>query len=166
MDGERIVEQLYRTRSAGLTRSFARSATSRQDAADRLHSVFARFIVRLRHEPMDSPAAYLQRMVANEEVSGIRTERRDREISESLAESRPTSVDILGQIEARDMLRRVEAALLRLKPKTRQIFLAHRVEGLSYAEIGERHGLSIKGVEKQMAKALLHLDRCLGRGGA
>ena len=34
-------------------------------------------------------------------------------------------------LEARDMLQRVEAAVLRLRPKTRQIFMAHRVEGLS-----------------------------------
>ena len=53
--------------------------------------------------------------------------------------------------------------MLHLKPKTRAIFLAHRVHGLSYAEIANRTGLSVKGVEKQMSKAIAHLDRMLER---
>ena len=65
--------------------------------------------------------------------------------------------------EARDTLRRVEAAVLRLRPKTREIFMAHRVEGLSYAEIAQRTGLSVKGVEKQMSKAIAAIDRTLDR---
>jgi len=61
------------------------------------------------------------------------------------------------------MLQRVEAAVLRLRPRTREIFMAHRVEGLSYAEIAQRTGLSVKGVEKQMSKAIAALDRMLER---
>ena len=64
-------------------------------------------------------------------------------------------------LEARDTLQRVEAAVLRLRPKTREIFMAHRVEGLSYAEIAQQMGLSVKGVEKRMSKAIAALDRVL-----
>ena len=73
------------------------------------------------------------------------------------------SVDPHKHLESRDMLRRVEAAMLRLPDKTRQIFIAHRIEGLSYAEIAEQTGLSVKGVEKQMSKALVALDRLIAR---
>ena len=41
--------------------------------------------------------------------------------------------------------------------------MAHRVEGLSYAEIAQRTGLSVKGVEKQMSKAIAAIDRMLDR---
>lgn len=61
------------------------------------------------------------------------------------------------------MLRRLEAIMLKLKPRTRAIFIAHRIDGLSYAEIAERTGLSVKGVEKQMSKAIAHIDRMLDR---
>jgi len=67
-------------------------------------------------------------------------------------------------MEQRDTLRRIERAVEKLKPRTREIFLAHRVDGLSYAEIAERTGLSIKGVEKQMSKAIAKIDRMLDRG--
>lgn len=53
--------------------------------------------------------------------------------------------------------------MLRLPEKTRHIFIAHRIEGLSYAEIAERTGLTVKGVEKQMSKALVALDRLIAR---
>jgi RNA polymerase sigma-70 factor (ECF subfamily) len=51
-----------------------------------------------------------------------------------------------------------------MKPKTREIFLAHRIHGFTYAQIAERTGLSVKGVEKQMSKAIAKIDRLLDRG--
>jgi RNA polymerase sigma factor (sigma-70 family) len=70
-------------------------------------------------------------------------------------------IDQQRLLESRDMLARVEAAVMRLRPRTREIFLAHRVEGLSYGEIAQRTGLSAKGVEKQMSKAIAAIDRLI-----
>lgn len=66
-------------------------------------------------------------------------------------------------LESRDTLRRLEFAISKLKPKTRAIFLAHRLDGLSYNEIAELTGLSVKGIEKQMSKAIAKIDRLLDR---
>jgi RNA polymerase sigma-70 factor (ECF subfamily) len=41
--------------------------------------------------------------------------------------------------------------------------MAHRLDGLSYAEIAEQTGLSVKGVEKQMSKAIAEITRMLDR---
>ena len=60
-------------------------------------------------------------------------------------------------------MRRLERAIASLRPRTRAVFLAQRIEGLSYREIAERTGLSVKGVEKQMAKAIAKIDRFLDR---
>ncbi|MET4105096.1 RNA polymerase sigma-70 factor [Hymenobacter sp. UYP22] len=46
------------------------------------------------------------------------------------------------------------AALEKLPPKRRQIFTLSRQQGLSYAEIAQELGISIKTVETQMAQAL------------
>ena len=40
--------------------------------------------------------------------------------------------------------------------------MAHRLEGLTYAEIAGRSGLTAKQVEKAIARALVELDRALG----
>lgn len=69
--------------------------------------------------------------------------------------------DMTAALEARDLLDRLQNALIQLKPKTRSIFLAHRVDGHSYNEIAKQTGLSVKGVEWHMTKAIAHLDRML-----
>lgn len=69
--------------------------------------------------------------------------------------------DPIAALEARDRLARIEDAVMRLKPLTREIFLACRIDGYSYAEIAERTGLSVKGVEKQMSRAIKILGRHL-----
>jgi RNA polymerase sigma-70 factor (ECF subfamily) len=66
------------------------------------------------------------------------------------------------QLEARDMLRRLEGAVAKLPLRTREIFLAHRLDGLTYTEIAARTGLSVKGVEKQMSKAIHQVRRVMG----
>jgi RNA polymerase sigma-70 factor (ECF subfamily) len=70
--------------------------------------------------------------------------------------------DEITRLEVRDSLARVEAAINTLKPKTRGIFMAHYVEGLGYAEIAVRTGLSISGVEKQIARAFEQIHRMTG----
>jgi RNA polymerase sigma-70 factor (ECF subfamily) len=73
-----------------------------------------------------------------------------------------TGTDTEAQLEARDMLERLETAMLRLRPLTREIFMAHRLDGYTYREIAERTGLSLKRVEKHMSRAIAQLDDVLG----
>jgi RNA polymerase sigma-70 factor (ECF subfamily) len=56
-----------------------------------------------------------------------------------------------------ELMRRLEAAVATLPPKQREIFLAHRLDDLSYAEIASRTGLSVRQVERQMARAIYKL---------
>lgn len=54
---------------------------------------------------------------------------------------------------------RLEAALRALPRRRRELFLAVRCDGLSYAEIAQQTGLSRKRVEREFARALLTLHR-------
>jgi RNA polymerase sigma-70 factor (ECF subfamily) len=81
----------------------------------------------------------------------------------TLALARDDHVDQVAVLETRDTLRRLEHAIGKLKPKTRDIFIAHRIHGLTYAEIADRTGLSVKGVEKHMSKAIAKVDQLLDR---
>ncbi|MGH7104765.1 MAG: sigma factor-like helix-turn-helix DNA-binding protein, partial [Acetobacteraceae bacterium] len=42
-----------------------------------------------------------------------------------------------------------------LGPRTRKIFILHRLEGRTHAEIAAQHGISISAVEKHIARAAL-----------
>lgn len=56
---------------------------------------------------------------------------------------------------------RMEAAVNRLPRFTRDVFLAHCVQGLNYPAIAARTGISVRRVEREIARALVGLDRAL-----
>lgn len=60
-------------------------------------------------------------------------------------------------------LERLEKALGRMPRGHREIIILARVEGLTYAEIGWRLGLTIEQVERRMADAIFALDVALHR---
>jgi RNA polymerase sigma factor (sigma-70 family) len=159
------IEALYRQEATGLARIIARRTNDPDQARDIVHEAFLRIAhVSRKSTLLDRPQAYLRRIAANLLKDRHRMEvRRSTSLHVVADDSVLPSVDPHRQLECRDMLRRVDAAMLRLPDKTRQIFVAHRIEGLSYAEIAERTGLTVKGVEKQMSKALVALDRLVAR---
>jgi RNA polymerase sigma-70 factor (ECF subfamily) len=64
------------------------------------------------------------------------------------------------------LLARLEAALLSMPKLRREIFLAVRLDAMTYDQIAKITGLSIKAVERQMVRALCHLDSHLRHGEA
>lgn len=160
------LDTLYREESPRLLRSLVRRTSSREEARDVLQEIFCR-MARLRADGrlrLERPQAYLSRIATN-----LLRDRAKRALRQMTGSHVPADDAILAGIdqqrllETRDMLTRVEAAMLKLRPKTREIFMAHRIDGFSYAEIAERTGLSVKGVEKQMSKAIAKIDRMLDR---
>lgn len=67
-------------------------------------------------------------------------------------ESDSTSADFeLRQEEYNQLL---EQTLGKIPEKSREVFLMSRIDGLTYNEIAERLGLSVKAIEKRMHLAL------------
>lgn len=160
-----VLDDLYRVHGPRLLRYFSRRA-DRQDASDLVHESFLRFASSgaCREQTIECPEAYLNQIATN-----LLRDRAKSAVQRSLAshvaaDDVPLAgPDLVAVLEARDKLNRLQTALMRLKPKTREIFLAHRLDGLSYKQIAERSGLSVKGVEWHMTKAIDHLDRVLRR---
>jgi len=144
-----------------------RRTAEREDAADLLQETFLRLIKMASVDALPiRPEAYLQRIASN-----LLRDRARRSISraddlhepldeQSLADGRPGPGTVL---EIQDLVNQYEAALAKLRPKTREIFLLHRRDGLTYVQIAAEAGLSVSGVEKHMMKAIAHVDRVLGR---
>ena len=160
------VQELYRAHAPSLVRQLARRTGCRELARELAQDAFVRL---LRMTPatlarVEQPEAYVRRMSFNLLHDWGRSHAAaDRSTSTLEVIAADQMVDQVSVLESRDTLRRLEAAVARMKPKTREIFLAHRIEGLTYAEIAERTGLSVKGVEKQMSKAIAKIDRLLDR---
>lgn len=62
--------------------------------------------------------------------------------------------EVLAQ---REIERAFDAAVAGLSARMREIYLLHRLEGLTYREIADRLGISVKTVEVQMGRALKKL---------
>ena len=65
-------------------------------------------------------------------------------------------------LSSRECLRLVEIELANLRPSTRQVFLLHHVRQMSFDEIADHLGISTRTVEREMARALAHLQAALG----
>jgi RNA polymerase sigma factor (sigma-70 family) len=160
-----MVEQLYRSESHRLVKLVARRTLDREEARDIVQELFSRLLRGgLVSGPLQRPQAYLSRMAVNlvrdRAKAAVRRSSSKHQVPD---ENELRGPDQVAALESRDMLNRIEAAMLRLRPRTREIFLAHRIDGLSYAEIADRMGITVKGVEKQMSKAIAQLDRLLDR---
>jgi RNA polymerase sigma factor (sigma-70 family) len=159
------IHKLYDQHSPALVRHLARRTGCSELARELANEAFLR-IIRLtpaKLRSIEQPQAYLWSICANL----LRDWGRGRVLDDRSRRADPTldeMVDQVAVLETRDTLRRLEKVIGKLKPRTREIFLAQRIEGLSYAEIAERNGLSVKGVEKQMSKAIAKIDRMLDRG--
>ena len=157
------LDSLYREERPSLLRFLSR-LTGQDKAEDIVQQVFSCMAGKLgsAKAPIQAPRAYLRQaarnMLRDEAKMAARSGEHCHVPIEDLSLS---SGDPVAALEARDRLARIEQAVLRLKPLTRDIFLACRLDGYSYAEIAERTGLSVRGVEKQMSRAIKQLGRHL-----
>lgn len=155
------IESLYRRHHARLMRFFSRR-THPPDAQDLVHETFARYADGAAGH-VERPDAYLSQVAANLLRDRAKfAVRRAAAYHQVFDDEQVSGNDPVARLEARDLLRRLDAAVQRLKPRRREVFLLQRVDGLTYAQIAESTGMSVKAVKKQMAKALLDLRRDFG----
>ncbi len=136
-----------------------RRTRSDAEAEDLLHSAYLRlFAYRAEHEVRE-PVAFLVQTAAN---LAIDRHRQGKRISGSpieafdaiLEDNSPLQDEVLA---ARQRLRRVQAGLQKLPPRTRQVFVMHKVQGMKLREIASTLGITQSAVEKHVAKAVLFL---------
>lgn len=133
-----------------------RRGRTEHDADDLVQEAWIRLACYQRAQVVDQPEAFLMRAALNLSIDAHRT--RVSHGEEVLLED-VVLVDATPGAEAvllaRERIARLSVCLGRLTDKTRAIFLAHRIDGMSYQEIARQHRLSISSVEKHIAKATL-----------
>lgn len=162
---DRKLEEIYRVQAPRLLRFFARRSVG-CEAEDLVGESFVRMAAAsaVRRGMVDNPEGYLHEIAKN-----LLRNRARAAFHRSLVDSgleggiAADPADLTARLEARDMLARMQAALAGLPAKTRTIFVAHRLDGATYAELAKLHGLSVKGVEWHMSKAIAQLHRVAGK---
>jgi RNA polymerase sigma-70 factor (ECF subfamily) len=72
-------------------------------------------------------------------------------VAASICDPSPLQDEVLI---SRHRLERLLAGMEQLTPRTREVFLMHRLDGLRYREIAEELGISQSAVEKHMSRAI------------
>ena len=74
----------------------------------------------------------------------------------------PVNIEVAGpdfELEMKEFDKKLQSALYGLDEKQRTVFLMNRIDGLTYVQIAEILGLSVKAIEKRMEKALAFLKK-------
>jgi RNA polymerase sigma factor (sigma-70 family) len=135
----------------------------RATAEDLVQEAYIRLLEVSR--PLRSPRAFLFRTVANLALNHRRDESRRAELRRDVLEPHAEVADLstpehtavaVGELGV------LAEAFAALPPRTREVFMLNRFEGLNQREVAERLGISLTVVEKHMSRAVLHLTGALG----
>lgn len=139
-------------------RSALKRRGATQDTDDYIQEAWARLVSYERGQVVEQPEAFLMKTAINLSIDAHRARvvHGEQVVLEEVIlvdDSPPVESIVLG----RERMVRLEQCLARLGEKPRDMFMAHRLDGLTYREIADQHGLSISTVEKHIAKATLQL---------
>jgi len=144
-----------------LQRILLRRGRTREDAEDLIQEAFLKM-----HEYCEKggevrePEGFLVRTVLRLSMNATRDAHRDLYAEQNVEEltlfidTNPTPDEVLA---GQQCLERMRDALDSVGPRTRDVFVMHRLTGLSYSQIAHHMGLSISAIEKHMARALAAL---------
>ena len=135
-----------------------RRGRTSHEAEDIVQDAWVKMASYEREHPIKEPEAFLMRTALNLSIDAYRMSVSH---GEEVAVEDVVLIDVAPSIDdvvlAKERKARLNTCLLRLSPKTRDIFLSYRLEGLTYQQIAARHGLSISSVEKHVARAMMQL---------
>lgn len=150
---------------AGELHSFARRRVGRQEADDIVQDTYLHLLQRGSAASLEHPRPYLYRTAANLSVDYARKTRvrlrylsAETEFSFGAEGSHGPEAAGGAKLE----LQRIQAALDQLPQLCREAFVLNRVEGLSRAEVALRFGVSVRTIDRHVARASAHLRMALG----
>lgn len=154
------LDLLYRNHAPGLRRRLRARVRSHDEANDLVQDAFARLLGARSLARVRDPGAFLNRIVRNLLID------RSRRLS-----ARPPHVSIVDEIavppdqgqaiEVEQMRQRYRDLVALLPPRTREVFVLHRIDGVGYKEIAERLDISVRTVEWHVAQAIVRISKGL-----
>lgn len=161
---EQALEVIFRTYYPGLV-GFARRYVKMTEIAEELvQDLFLKMWSRRGSlGEIDSVKTYLFRAARNTALNHLRRRKLEHEWLEkegtTITEERSLEGD--EAVTESEVAAAVRAAVDRLPPRCREVFMLSRDGGLTYGEIAKSLGISIKTVETQMGRALRALRESL-----
>jgi RNA polymerase sigma factor (sigma-70 family) len=155
-----LLDALYRKYSSALRKFLVRRHVNLDEVADIVQETYYRVLKSGGVETIRHPKAFLFQ-VANNVVRNAAKHRRSGVEDDALdidsVEVNDEGPSPYRRLKAEQELAIVRAALEKLAPKCREVFVLNRFENLSYSEIAAELDLSVSMIEKYVSQALAHL---------
>lgn len=158
------ISAIYAAEQHKLQLRLIRRGLDAQQASDAVQDIFLRL---LRSPPAElrDPGAYLRRSADTIAIDHWRRQHRQNALFEPMPLEAPAIGDDAASAEAQLLAaerdRRLRRAIEELPPRSREVLLLHKYEGLSYAEIGLRLGIARNTVMVHLANAMRSLRAAL-----
>ena len=151
------LQALYREHHGWLLGWLRQKLSGAEQASDLAQDTFLRLMAQRQPvEALRTPRAYLTTVAHGLLVNYWRRQDLERAWLEALASlPEPLAASPEEQALALEALQAVDAMLSRLPARVREAFLLSQLDGLKYAEIALRLGVSERMVKKYMAQAML-----------
>lgn len=155
MSDTSALHHLYQQHNSWLNTWLRTRLGSSSDAADLAQDTFVRVLSARNVEAIREPRTYLSSIARALMIDRFRRRAVEQAYLDVLA-LRPEATDISPETRLLiiETLTAVDAMLDELGERTRTIFLAVQLEGLSYVAVGERLGVSVTTVKKHMIRAI------------
>jgi RNA polymerase sigma-70 factor (ECF subfamily) len=163
---ESIVAQLFRTHAHKVRHLLAYKLRSPEDAQDATQDVFLK-LVRREHTGAlrEQATAYMHSAARTVAIDTERRRHADTLHQHDDVEEREPAAQVSSHDEAlhwRQAVTLLVQCLQDLPERAQQVFVLYHFEGLSHVEITMRLNVSLRSVERHMARAMAHCKSRLG----
>jgi RNA polymerase sigma-70 factor (ECF subfamily) len=167
---EERFEAFLRDEREALLKFLRTRLPTEEDAQDAVQESLIRMIRYRDGEPPEAWKRLLYRIavnIANDQHRYARSHRSAGHVTmEDALDATPADEPAHDEhLMQQEELAAVVEIILTLPPRCQEIFLLNRVEGMTYVQVAETCGISLKAVEKHMTRALAALRRQLGNPG-
>lgn len=157
-ESQPLFEAAFREHHAALVQYLRSRFGNDADARDIAQETYLRVLRYRENQDLDSLKALLFRIATNLVAMRARTARAHRGVGHNTLDEElvlPANEPSVEQrVADEQQLDRLMEVIKRLPPKCQQAFVLSRFHDMSYPEIAKRCGISVKMVEKHIAKAL------------
>ena len=153
---------LYREEAPKLRSFLRRRIWLEDDRDDMVQEAFTRLAASQSASAWSTPGAYLHGLVRHLLADRVRAWAKSQSLDPV---SCPVPQEVAGPDEAAElnqMRERYRVAIDGLPPRTKEVYLLHRVEELGYTQIAEQLSISIRTVEWHVAEAIVRIGKTIG----
>lgn len=136
-----------------------RRGCTHEDAEDLIQQAYLRVFEYCQRGEVREPEKVLVRTVSNLTINASRDRSRHPRADDALEELLLVDTAPLPDeaLATRERLQQVVGTLQSVEARSREAFLLHRVDGLSYMQIARQMGVSVSTVEKRIARTMAAL---------